>query len=194
MTPSRIIEERTREGEGLRAQHASTTPPEKNNMRYLVRIGGKNPGYDVRLAAPGKTPEIVRFSVAAHGTVDRALVAAQEFRDAQYKRLYGATMCSGRHIKHRQATNKSGEIGVFCTTQRYRRMLKSGTKVVEHREYVIAAWCGTKNEVYRRKFSVSKYGLKAAMEMATRCRREAVCRLLGIDLATHHALGLGAAS
>jgi hypothetical protein len=123
----------------------------------------KNHGYYVRVTHRGKTQQKY-FPDKALGGKTKSLAAAKEFRDKIVSKLPKAKQNAAAAKKRR--VKKSGVVGVTHVVSK-----ALGNTVYE---YWQAAWIDSESRRRTAKFSITKYGNDAALEMAKKARRKAL--------------------
>lgn len=144
----------------------------------LIRAGAYR-GAFVRIPVPGGTasePECATFNYAAYGGRKGAIAAAQAWRDQRGRELWGEMwpdlprfVGEGPHFSLSRA-NSTGVTGVWCQE----KLSLAGTPL----RHFIALWQQKRPDgsryTARRQFSVNRYGVAGALELAYEARRSAL--------------------
>ena len=123
----------------------------------------KNFGWNVRVTNKGKTTHKY-FPDKSCGGKNKALKKAREFRDSVLKRMPKAKQEAASRALRK--VKKSGVVGVTHVVSN-----AGGGKVYE---YWQAAWEDNSGRRRTAKFSISRYGNKAALELAIKSRKDAL--------------------
>jgi len=138
------------------------TPRPSYGISRIDQPEKKNHGYYVRITHRGTTQQKY-FPDKSNGGKSKALTAAKTYRNKILAKLPKSKQNAASQKKRR--VKKSGITGVTHVIS------KTGGKTVY--EYWQAAWLDDRGGRRTAKFSISRYGDKAALEMAKKARQKA---------------------
>lgn len=117
-------------------------------------------GYMVRLPKPSGTIKTKLFSVANYKTKAATLTAAIEYRDEEFRKLWGRSILNQpvRDLNKIGKKNTSGKTGVFFMAD-----TRSGSRDA-------GSWVAASPKGAHTQFSVRKYGKIGAFELARLAR------------------------